>query len=68
MEENVDPVHIYLLVKNQLIVSMNGPVDINHVAIHEAMRLYKVDDPCSCFEKVIILADHFISKYQESKE
>ena len=68
MEENVDAVHIYLLVKNQFLMAFDGPIDINHVAIHEAMRLYKVEDPCNCFEKVVMLAGHFIAKYREMNQ
>lgn len=65
MEENVDAVHIFLICRNQLIVSMTGPVDINQLAVHEAMRLYEIEDRALCFEKVIALAGHFIEKYKE---
>ena len=67
MEENADAARIYLLCRNQVIMSMNGPIDINHLAIHEAMRLYKTKDRQTCFEKVIALSNHFIEKYQLEK-
>lgn len=68
MEENADAVQIYLVCQNQLIMSMSGPVDINHLAIHAAMRLYRIKDRRTCFEKVIKLSNHFMAKYRESKE
>jgi hypothetical protein len=35
---------------------MGTPYGINQVAVHEAMRLYGVEDKKNCFEKVLLLA------------
>jgi len=53
---------IYFLTQRQLIFGPKGPVDINHLAVHEAMKLYQIDNRQECFEKVIRLAAHFIEK------
>ena len=41
---------------------MNGAVDINHQAIHEAMRLYRINDPRKCFEKIMILSRWWLDR------
>jgi hypothetical protein len=61
-EENEDAVNIFELVKYQLIMSVNGPIEINHQAIHEAMRLYRIEKRRECFEKVIILSRWWIGE------
>jgi len=37
-------------------------IDINHQAIHEAMRLYDIPDKRKCFEKVHVMIRWWISK------
>lgn len=68
MEENVDAAQIYVICRNQLIMSMNGPIDINHLAIHEAMRLYGVENRRECFEKVVKVSDYFLEKYRRERD
>ena len=64
MPGNYDAERIYFIVQDQMIVGMSGAVAINQVAIHEAMRLYRVGDRQDCFEKVVMVcravlkADH----------
>jgi len=65
MPENADAVSIYLRCRGQLIFAPQGmggatPVDINHMPIHEAMRLFRVRDPKGCFDKVLLLAREFM--------
>jgi hypothetical protein len=43
-------------------MSVNGPIEINHQAIHEAMRLYRIEKRRECFEKVIILSRWWIGE------
>jgi hypothetical protein len=43
-------------------MGFNGPVSINHQAIYEAMRLYKIKNRRECFEKVIILSRWYIGE------
>lgn len=57
MEENADAMMIFGLVQRQVIIAPMGEViDIDHKAIHEAMRLYGIRDRRDCFEKVLRLA------------
>lgn len=41
---------------------MAGVVDINHLAVHEVMKLYRIENRKECFEKVLRLAAHFIEE------
>lgn len=36
-------------------MGFDGPIDINHLAIHSAMDLYQVRNRQRCFEKVVKL-------------
>jgi hypothetical protein len=65
MPENREAFQIYMLVKNQFIMSMGGPVDVNHIAIWEAIDRYKVKDKVRCFEKVITACHHVIGLITE---
>jgi hypothetical protein len=62
MPENEDAEFIYSIVEDQLIMTQNGPYAINQVAVHEAIRLYRVADKQSCFEKVLVLSRYFLQK------
>jgi hypothetical protein len=62
MNENEEAARIYMIVQNQFIMGSGGPVAINQLAIHEAMRLYKIQNRKECFEKVLALAAHCIEK------
>jgi hypothetical protein len=68
-EQNIDAVRMYLLTRNQLILTgMGDPVDINHMPIHEAMRLYRVKNPRECFEKVLTLANNMMERAEAERE
>ena len=41
------------------------PIDINHQAIHEAMRLYEVENHKVCFEKVLIMGAKWIERWNQ---
>lgn len=62
LEENEEAAGIYMIVQNQYIMGAGGPVALNQLAVHEAMRLYKVQNHRECFEKVLALAAHCIEK------
>ena len=55
LEENQDASVIFSLVRNQMILGPNGPIDLNHLAIHADMELYQIKNRRQCFEKVIRL-------------
>ena len=65
--ENEDAIFILGKVLNQAIyVGMNGvPVDLNHVAIEQALERYRIEDKEDCFDKVLI-AWHHIAKINQA--
>ena len=67
MPENADAYGIFRTVRYQFIMGFSGPVDINHSAIHEAMRLYGIEDKKKCFEKVLTLGRWWLNKISERK-
>lgn len=67
--ENVDAVNIFQVVRYQLIVGgMGTPMDINHLAVHEAIRTYEIKNPKTCFEKVCRLSRWWISKLNKKEK
>ena len=58
---NIDALRIFSIVQGQFIMGIGGPVDINHLAIHAAMELYKIENRQKCFRKVLHLAHWRIS-------
>ena len=67
MPENADAARIFDVTRHQLIVGMSGVVDINQLAVHEAMRIYKVKDRKKCFEKVLHLGSWWVSRLNEKE-
>lgn len=65
MPRNADALKIFMVVRDQLIISANGPVGLNHVAIHEAMKLYEVKDKKNCFWRILQLGDWWIERNRE---
>jgi hypothetical protein len=49
-------------------MGFNGPVDLNHQAIYDAMELYKIQNKCECFEKILTLSRWWIGKIMEKHE
>ena len=46
-------------------MGFDGPIDIDHSAIHNAMRLYKIKDKKVCFEKNLIMASYWINSMRK---
>ena len=46
-------------------MGFDGPIDINHEAIHSQMDLRKVKDREACFDKVLVMSKAFINKLRE---
>ncbi len=61
-EENNDAIKIFFLIRYQLIMGMNGAVDISHEAIHRAMELYEIAHRQECFEKVLTLSRWWLER------
>jgi hypothetical protein len=68
LDENKDAIKIFFLIKHQLIMGMNGPVDLNHQAIHEAIRLYGIRKSLECFEKVIVIGRWWLGEIARESE
>jgi len=43
----------------------SGPISVNHQAIHEAMRLYEIENKKDCFEKVLFMSQYWLKKMSE---
>jgi len=41
---NTIPLKIYLMIRDQHIMGMNGPVDLNQLAAHPWLDIFKVDN------------------------
>jgi hypothetical protein len=69
LPENQDAEKIYLIVRDQYIMSsMGGPVAINQMAIHRAMDLYDIEFRQDCFEKVVNVGRKFLQEYNEKQK
>jgi hypothetical protein len=65
IRSNVDAIQIFFTVQNQYIMGYSGPVAINQIAVHEAIKAYKIRNRKECFEKVVKLCDWWIGKQHE---
>jgi hypothetical protein len=68
VEDNKEALKIFFMVRDQYIMTEGGPVAINHLAIHEAMRLLKIKDKLKCFNKVCKLANWWIDLVREESK
>ncbi|MFH2075120.1 MAG: hypothetical protein ABIJ57_07200 [Pseudomonadota bacterium] len=67
MVENEDALKIFLATHYQLLIGPGGPIEINQVAVHEAMRLYRVRQRRACFEKVMVLSRWWIDRLKQKE-
>ena len=67
LERNEEAAQIFSLTRSQLIMGFNGPIDVNHLAIHSAMDLYGIKSRRKCFEKVLSLSRWWLKKISESE-
>lgn len=68
VKENEDALNCFFMVQDQYIMAEGGPVALNHLAIHEAMRLLKIKDRLKCFRKVCKLGHWWIEQTREARE
>lgn len=68
VKENEEALRVFFMVQDQYIMSEGGPVAINHLAIHEAMRLLKIKDRLKCFNKVCKLSRWWLEQVQERRD
>ncbi len=64
-EGNVDAANIFLIVRSQLIMDGNGPIAVNQIAIHEAMKLFRIINRRECFCKVVDLSRWWINQIRK---
>ena len=69
-EEDKDALNIFFLVRDQLIMSMNGPISVNQLAIHKVMEHFphKIENYFECFEKVLTLSRWWIGEITNKGE
>lgn len=68
MEGNKEVIDVYTRVRGQHIMGMNGPVDINVVAIKTVMDLIGIENQRYIFEKVYSIYGHILSKIRSEQE
>ena len=68
MPENQDALRIYMIIRGQYIMGFNGPVDINHLAVWEAIDRFGVKDPVKTFEKVVMCARISINEMMDKNK
>lgn len=66
LEENADAAKIYNIVRGQLICLGENIVDLNHLALWEAIDRYKVKEPVRCFEMVNKVFHEFLSRERDA--
>jgi hypothetical protein len=65
MPENVDPVKVYMTVRNQVItVGMGEVVDLHFPSVQMIMDMYGVQEQRQCFEKVTYLFHEWLKDHQ----
>ena len=65
IEENAEAIEIFYLIRNQFVMSMNGPIDIMHEPIYRAMDMFSIIDRKKCFFKVLSMAHVSLSKMRD---
>ena len=65
IEENANALEIFYLTRNQLIMSMNGPIDIMHESIYRAMDLHEIKNKKDCFLKVLSMSRDWIASMRK---
>ena len=45
----------------------SGPIDINHQAIHEAMKLYRIKNKQQCFEKILFMSQEWLNRIRKKE-
>ena len=67
-QENEAAIALYSIVQNQWIMGPGGPVDINHLAVWEAIDRYRVPDGKGVFEKILTLSRWMLGRIAEKRE
>jgi hypothetical protein len=65
VSDNADALKVFFMVQDQYIFVEGNPIAINHLAIHEAMRLLKIKNRLKCFNNVCRLSSWWINQIKE---
>lgn len=65
-EENAEAVKIYRLIRGQVRTLGEHVIDIDHVALWQAIDRYKVKEPVRVFELVNKVFNYFLEKEREN--
>jgi len=68
LDENEDAITLYSIVQNQWIMGSGGPVDINHLAVWEAIDRHPVVDTLETFKKILALSRWMLGRIIEKRE
>jgi hypothetical protein len=68
LDENEDAITLYSIVQNQWIMGAGGPVDINHLAVWEAIDRHQVRDARDTFKKILALSRWMLGRINEKRE
>jgi len=68
LDENEDAITLYSIVQNQWIMGPGGPVDINHLAVWEAIDRHPVGDAMDTFKKILTLSRWMLKRINEKRE
>ncbi len=60
--ENEDAARIYQLIRGQIVTLGENVIDLNHVALWQAIDRYRVQEPVKVFEAVNKVFHHFLDK------
>lgn len=66
-DENWEALTMFLRLQTQWNMGMAGPTGLNYQALETIIRLYKVDDPVTVFEKVQVIERSAIVKLNSKK-
>lgn len=66
LEENADAARIYQLTRGQIVTLGESVIDLNHVALWQAIDRYRVKEPVRVFESVNKVFHHFLAKEREN--
>ncbi len=67
LPENMEIARVYISVRGQVIASLGGIIDINHLAVDAAINRYHIKDKQRCFDQVVKVFHHFLKEQQDQR-
>jgi len=66
LEENAEAAKIYNIIRGQIVTLGENIIDLNHLALWEAIDRYKVKEPVRVFELVNKVFHEFLSRERDA--